>query len=94
MTTTIQIDDKIKKRLFQIKLKLEEQKGSAVTYNEIIQFLIDNQSTNIIKKEKLQEFRKLRGILPKSAMTIYLEEKRKELKKEEGRASLSPKDDS
>ncbi|TFG05977.1 MAG: hypothetical protein EU536_00105 [Promethearchaeota archaeon] len=94
MTTTIQIDDKIKKRLFQIKLKLEEQKGSAVTYNEIIQFLMDNQSTNIIKKEKLQEFRKLRGILPKSAMTIYLEEKRKELKKEEGRASLSPKDDS
>jgi len=91
MTTTIQINDKIKKRLFQIKLKLEEQKGSAVTYNEIIQFLIDNQSTNIIKKEKLQEFRKLRGILPKSAMTIYLEEKRKELRNEEGRAPLSHK---
>ncbi|MFX1295861.1 MAG: hypothetical protein ACFFD2_13540 [Promethearchaeota archaeon] len=91
MTTTIQIDDKIKKRLFQIKLKLEEQKGSAVTYNEIIQFLIDNQSTNVIKKEKLQEFRKLRGILPKSAMANYLEEKRKELKKEEGRALLSHK---
>ena len=91
MTTTIQIDDAIKKKLFKIKLKLEEQKGSAVTYNEIITFLIDHQSTNIIRKENLQEFRKLKGILPKSALTMYLEEKQKELIKEEERAPLHPK---
>ena len=93
MTTTIQIDDEIKKKLFQIKLKLEEQKGSAVTYNEIIKFLIDNQSTNIIRKANLQEFRKLKGILPKSAMTMYLEEKQKELIREEERAPLIQKKD-
>ena len=93
MTTTIQIDDEIKKKLFQIKLKLEEQKGSAVTYNEIIKFLIDNQSTNIIRKANLREFRKLKGILPKSAMTMYLEEKQKELIREEERAPLIQKKD-
>lgn len=93
MTTTIQIDDAIKKTLFKIKLKLEEQKGSSVTYNEIIKFLIDNQSTNIIKKEKLQEFRKLKGVLSKFAMTTYLEEKRKELKKEEARKPLNQRRD-
>ena len=91
MTTTIQIDDEIKRKLFQIKLKLEEQKGSAVTYNEIIKFLIDHQSSNIIRKANLREFGKLKGILPKSAMTMYLEEKRKELIREEERAPLIQK---
>ncbi len=91
MTTTIQIDDEIKKKLLKIKLKLEEEKGSSVTFNEIIKFLIDNQSTNIIRKENLQEFRKLKGILPKSAMTMYLEEKKKDLVREEEKAPLTPK---
>ena len=93
MTTTIQIDDEIKKKLFKIKLKLEEEKGSAVTYNEIIEYLIKNQSTNIIRKKDLIEFRKLKGILPKSAMSMYLEEKRKELIMEEERAPLIKKKD-
>ena len=60
MTTTIQIDDEIKKKLYKIKLKLEEEKGSAVIYNEIIDYLIHHQSTNIIRKANLQEFRKFR----------------------------------
>jgi len=93
MTTTIQIDDEIKKKLFKIKLKLEEEKGSAVTYNEIIEYLISHQSTNIIRKKNLVEFRKLKGILPKSAMSMYLEEKRKELIMEEERAPLIKKKD-
>ena len=37
MTTTIQIDDKTKNKLFKIKLKLEEEKGSSISYNEIIE---------------------------------------------------------
>jgi Holliday junction resolvasome RuvABC DNA-binding subunit len=93
MTTTIQIDDEIKKKLFKIKLKLEEEKGSAVTYNEIIEYLIIHQSTNIIRKKDLAEFRKLKGILPKSAMSMYLEEKRKELIREEERAPIIKKKD-
>ena len=88
MTTTIQIDDNIKKQLFKIKLKLEEQKGSAVTYNEIIEFLIKHQKTNIIKKKNMKEFRRFEGILPASALVDYLEEKKKELEREELRAPL------
>jgi len=83
MTTTIQIDDKTKNKLFKIKLKLEEEKGSSISYNEIIEYLLDHQSTNVIRKKDLQEFRKLKGILPKSAMSSYLEEKQKELILEE-----------
>lgn len=88
MTTTIQIDDNIKKQLFKIKLKLEEQRGSAVTYNEIIEFLIKHQKTNIIKKKNMKEFRRFEGILPASALDEYLEEKKKELEREELRAPL------
>lgn len=51
MTTTIQINDEIKKKLFKIKLKLEEEKGSAVTYNEIIEYLIKHQKINLLKKK-------------------------------------------
>ena len=56
MTTTIQVDDEIKKKLFKIKLKLEGEKGSAVTYNEIIDFLIRHQKTSIIKKKNMEEY--------------------------------------
>ncbi|MHA1383493.1 MAG: hypothetical protein ACTSR3_07030 [Candidatus Helarchaeota archaeon] len=95
MTTTIQIDDSVKKKLFRIKLKIEEKKGSAVTYNEIIEFLITNQSTNIIRKKSLKDFRKLRGILPHSTLDLYLKEKQKELINEERRSPLiEPKNDS
>ena len=91
MTTTIQIDDETKKRLFRIKLKLEEEKGSAVTYNEIIKFLINHQSNDKIKKENLSEFRKLKGILPKSALSVYLSEKKQERVREEKRVPLIQK---
>jgi len=91
MPTTIQIDDNIKNKLFKIKLKLEEQKGSAVTYNEIIEFLIKNQKFNLIKKKNLKEFRRFEGILPESALEEYLREKEKELEREESRAPLKRK---
>lgn len=88
MTTTIQIDDETKKKLFKIKLRLEEQKGSAITYNEIIEYLLENQPLNTIRKTSLQEFRKLKGILPKTTKNIYLEAKRKDLIREENLAPL------
>ena len=83
MTTTIQIDDETKKKLFRIKLRLEEQKGESITYNDLIEYLIENQPSNQIRKKNLEEFRKLKGILPKSAIKTYLNEKRKDLKEEE-----------
>lgn len=89
MTTTIQIDDETKKKLFAIKLRLEEQKGSSITYNELIEYLIESQPLNLIRKASLQEFRSLRGILPKAAKALYLEERKKDLKKEEDLAQLN-----
>ena len=83
MTTTIQIDDETKKILFRIKLRLEEQKGEAITYNDLIGYLIESQPLNLIRKSNLQQFRKLKGILPKSAKKSYIEEKKKDLKEEE-----------
>jgi len=83
MTTTIQIDDKTKKKLFKIKLRLEEQKEAAITYNDLIEYLIENQPSNLIRKSNLQKFRSLKGILPKSAKKTYLDEKRKDLNEEE-----------
>ena len=83
MTTTIQIDDETKKILFRIKLRLEEQKGEAITYNDLIGYLIESQPLNLIRKSNLQQFRSLKGILPKSAKKSYIEEKKKDLKEEE-----------
>jgi hypothetical protein len=83
MTTTIQIDDETKKKLFRIKLRLEEQKEEAITYNDLIEYLIESQPSNLIRKTNLQEFRSLKGILPKSAKKTYLDEKRKDLNQEE-----------
>ena len=83
MTTTIQIDDETKKKLFRIKLRLEEQKEEAITYNDLIEYLIESQPSNLIRKSNLQEFRSLKGILPKSAKKTYLDEKRKDLNEEE-----------
>lgn len=88
MTTTIQIDDETKKKLFRIKLKLEEQKGEAITYNDLIEYLIENQPSDLVRKLNLQKFRSLKGILPKSAMKTYLDEKKKDLNKEEKLAPI------
>ena len=91
MTTTIQIDDKTKKKLFKIKLRLEEQKEESITYNDLIEYLIESQPSNLIRKLNLQEFRSLKGVLPKSAKKTYLDEKRKDLNEEEKLAPLKNK---
>jgi len=88
MTTTIQIDDETKKKLFRIKLRLEEQKEEAITYNDLIEYLIESQPSNLVRKSNLQEFRRLKGILQKSAKKTYLDEKRKDLNEEEKLAPL------
>ncbi|MHA1234251.1 MAG: hypothetical protein ACTSQL_04095 [Promethearchaeota archaeon] len=86
MTTTIQIGDETKKDLFKIKLRLEEQKGKAITYNDLIEYLIESQPSSLIRKSNLQQFRSLKGILPKSAKKSYIDEKKKNLKAEENLA--------
>ncbi len=88
MTNIIQIDDEVKKKLFQIKLKLEEERGSAITYNELINYLLENQKFNLIKRKNMKDFRKFEGIISKSAVEEYWFNKKKELEREENRAPL------
>lgn len=92
MPTTIQIDESTKKKLFQIKLKLEQQKGAPMTYNEIINFLIKNQTTNLFQKQKLENFRNLRGIISQDALDELHAERKKELIREEKKAPLQKSD--
>lgn len=89
MTTTIQIDDETKQKLFEIKLSLERKKGSAITYNDLINFLLENQITHNIARINMKDFRDFEGILPDSALDLYYEEKKKELEREEQRAPLN-----
>jgi hypothetical protein len=89
MTTTIQIDNETKKDLFRIKLKLEEHKGKPVTYNELIQYLIEGHSSNIIRGTHLLEFRKLKGTWSQDDVDTLYTERKKELEKEEKMASLN-----
>lgn len=86
MTTTIQIDDDTKKKLFQIKLELEKERGSSVSYNELINYLLNNQKINLIEKVNMKEFRQFEGIIEESALDEFLRERKKQLEKEEGKA--------
>ena len=53
-----------------------------------LNYLIKNQISLTNKRESLKEFRTLKGILPKSALTDFYQEKEKERLKEELRAPL------
>lgn len=88
MTTTIQIDEETEKKLFQIKLKLEKERGSAVTYNDLINFLLKNSSISASKKKGLKEFRELKGILPNSSLKELLKERERDRIREEKRDPL------
>ncbi|MHA1491551.1 MAG: hypothetical protein ACTSRI_18090 [Promethearchaeota archaeon] len=88
MTTTIQIDDETKRKLFEIKLELERKKGSALSYNELINFLLENQIIHNIKRINMKDFRKFEGILPDSTLDLYYKEKKKDFEREERRAPL------
>ena len=91
MATTIQIDEITKKKLFEIKLELEKVKGKAVTYNEIINHLIKSKEKLDNRKKNLLKFREFKGILPKSARSVYLKNKKAELSREENLYPLSEK---
>ena len=91
MTTTIQIDEITKKKLFEIKLELEREKGSAVTYNEIINHLLKSKERIENRKKNLLKFREFKGILPKSAKSVYLKNKKDNLSREENLYPLPEK---
>jgi hypothetical protein len=88
MTTTIQIDDETKKRLFQIKLELEKEKGSSISYNDLINYLLNNQKINLIERVNMKEFRQFEGIIEESALEEFLRDKKKQRNIEEKKASF------
>lgn len=83
MSTTIQIDEITKKKLLEIKLELEREKGKAVTYDEIINRLIKSKEALEYRKKNRLKFREFKGILPESARSGYLKNKKAELSREE-----------
>ena len=91
MTTKFQIDEITKKKLLEIKLELEREKGKAVTYNEIINHLIKLKVKLENKKKNPLKFRKFKGILPESARSVYFKSKKAELFREENLYPLPEK---
>ena len=69
----------------------EKLKAFIIEYEKGLLLTADGEKLSRRKKD-LQEFRKLEGILPKSAMKEYLEEKRRDLECEERRAPLKKKE--
>lgn len=76
MTTTIQISEETQKKLFQIKNALEDQKGKRVTYNEAINYLIQEHERKFDKDQFLNTMRKFRGIFKQGEATKILDESR------------------
>ncbi len=88
MTTTIQITNETKRKLFDLKLKLEKEKGSAVTYNELINYLLENRKNYLTDRVNMKEFRQFEEILPESAVEKYWREKKRDFEREERKAPL------
>lgn len=88
MTTTIQITNETKRKLFDLKLKLEKEKGSAVTYNELINYLLENRKNYLTDRVNMKEFRQFEEILPESAVEKYWREKKRDFGREERKAPL------
>ena len=83
-TTTIQISEKTRSKLFKIINKLEKRLGHRVTYDEAIEFLIKEKVTNVSKEEFLNNLKQFQGILkPGEGMSLLKELRREELEREE-----------
>lgn len=83
-TTTIQISEKTKKKLFQLINELEKKWKRRITYDEAIKFLIKEKGVKVGKKEFLNNIKKFQGILEVGEGTAILKElRRDELEREE-----------
>lgn len=84
MTTTIQISEKTKSKLFKLINKLEKSCGHRVTYDEAIEFLIKKKVMKVSKAEFLNNLKQFQGILkPGEGMSLLKELRREELEREE-----------
>jgi len=53
-----------------------------------VNYLINNQATNLFRRQSIDSFRTLKGILPKDTLQEFQKERKKELVKEEKKAPL------
>jgi len=63
MTTTIQISEETKKKLFMIMNQLEKERGRRVTYDEAIKFLFKEEKIEFQREKFLDNIRKYQGVL-------------------------------
>ena len=79
MNTTIQLSQKTKSDLFQLKTELEQQYGHSISFDELLQIMLDERKKYVSAPKKNALLRKLRGSLPDSAIESYQSQKRTDL---------------
>lgn len=82
-TTTIQISKKIKNKLFELINRLEKKWGRRITYDEAIEFLLEEKVTKINKEEFIKNIKKFQGILKGEGRSLLIESRRVDLEREE-----------
>ncbi len=85
MTTTIQISEETKKKLFQVINRLEKKLNRRVTYNEAIEFLLKEQKVDVDKEKFLENIKKFQGIFKYGEGQALLKELRREDREREKR---------
>lgn len=78
MTTTIQISDETKKKLFMVMNLLEKKWERRVTYDEAIKFLLQKEMEETDKNKFLINIKKYQGVLKSSETRKLLRELREE----------------
>jgi len=83
MTTTIQISEETKEKLFMIINQLEKKRGSRVTYDEAIKFLFKEEK-EFRREVFLENIRKYQGILkPNEGKELLKELREKDYEREQ-----------
>lgn len=78
MTTTIQISEETKKKLFLIMNTLEKKWGRRITYDEAIKYLLQEKKNKLDKDQFLKNIKKFQGILNPGEGKKLLKELREE----------------
>ncbi len=76
MTTTIQISDDVKTKLFHVINRLEKQRGRRVTYNEALRYLLKIRTPIEDREEFLTHLDKYVGSLNPGEGKALLKEQR------------------
>jgi len=76
MPTTIQIDEKTKMELFLIKNELERKMSKSLSYNELLQIILETYRIANKRSKSWNNFKNLQGIIPKDSIEILKKERK------------------